>query len=338
MPAGLSNFTLAVDASWLHDGGIARMAREILMRRPPHVRITEIRSDRPNAGMLTPIGLARAVRATKADVVWSPGFIPPLFRSAGKPVSITIHDLTHLHYYSRKHRLYYDVVVRNLLRNVERIFTVSDYTRAEILSWSSFPPDRVIRIYNGVSEAFKPADDARPSSVPYILYVGNRRSYKNVDRLIAAFARSSLPAQGYQLWLTGHDDGSASALAAQLRTNDRIRYLGTISDETLADAYRGARCTAFMSLYEGFGLPVVEAMACGCPVLTSNTTALAEIAGDAALTVDPTSTEAMSAGLDRLANDETFHAKLRDAGLRRAAAFDWDCCADRYWTALAPVR
>ncbi len=342
MTAPPSTFTLAVDSSWMREGGIARMAKEILSRRPPHVRIVEMRSGRPNAGILTPVGLAHAIRATRADAVWSPGFLPPLIRFPGKPVSITVHDLTHLHYYSRVHRLYYDVVVRNLLRNVDRVFTVSDYTQAELSSWAGLPTDRIVRIYNGVSDAFRTAaPDAEGSSSsvasadpPYVLYVGNRRSYKNIDRLIAAFARSSLLAKGYQLWLTGQDDGATSALADKLGVRDRVRYLGFVSDEALADLYRRARITAFLSLYEGFGLPVVEAMACGCPVLTSNTTALAEVAGDAALTVDPSSIDAIVIGLDRLADDTALRDTLRQAGLRRAATFDWDRCAARYWAML----
>lgn len=332
-------FTLAVDASWLHEGGIARMGREILARRPAHVRVVEIRADRPNAGVLTPIGLAHAIRATQADAVWSPGFIPPIARPANTPISITVHDLTHLHYYSRRHRLYYDLVVRPLLRNVDRIFTVSDYTRDELLAWAGIPADRVVRIYNGVSDAFHPDRDGVPGldkTEPYILYVGNRRSYKNIDGLITGFARSSLPAQGYRLWLTGADDGVSSALADQLGIGGRLRYLGHLSDADLARAYRGARLTAFLSLYEGFGLPVVEAMACGCPVLTSDTTSLAEVAGDAALTVDPTSLDAIVRGLNQLASDDTLRGVLRQAGLQRAATFDWDACAAQYWALLAP--
>lgn len=332
-------FTLAVDASWLREGGIARMGREILARRPAHVRVVEMRVDRPNAGILTPIDFARAIRTTQADAVWSPGFLPPVVRSANTPISITVHDLTHLHYYSRRHRLYYDLVVRPLLRNVDRIFTVSDYTRDELLAWADIPADRVVRIYNGVSDAFHPVPYGGPAlekTEPYILYVGNRRSYKNIDGLITAFAYSSLPARGYRLWLTGADDGVSSALAAQLGIGDRLRYLGHLSDADLAGAYRGARMTAFLSLYEGFGLPVVEAMACGCPVITSETTSLVEVAGDAALTVDPTSLDAIVSGLNRLATDDTLRGVLQQAGLQRAATFDWDTCAAQYWSLLAP--
>ncbi|TXC72019.1 glycosyltransferase family 4 protein [Sphingomonas ginsenosidivorax] len=331
-------FTLAVDASWLREGGIARMGREILARRPAHVRVVEMRVDRPNAGILTPIGFARAIRATQADAVWSPGFFPPVVRSAKTPISITVHDLTHLHYYSLRHRLYYDLVVRPLLRNVDRIFTVSDYTRDELLAWTDFPADRVVRIYNGVSNAFYPVSNGETAlkrTERYILYVGNRRSYKNIDGLITAFAHSLLPARGYRLWLTGVDDGVSSVRAAQLGIGDRLRYLGHLSDTDLADAYRGARMTAFLSLYEGFGLPVVEAMACGCPVITSDTTSLAEIAGDAALTVDPTSLDAIVCGLNRLATDDILRGALQQAGLRRAATFDWDACAAQYWALLA---
>lgn len=334
MTASIPRLTVAVDASWLHDGGIGRMANEILGRRPAHVDVVKIRRNSANAGLLTPIDLALKARSVNADVIWSPGFMPPLSRIIGKRCYITIHDLAHLHHYSRKHRLYYNLLIRNLLPNVDRIFTVSDYTRNEIIRWAGIDGRRVIRIYNGVSDAFRPDGPSAQADMPYVLYVGNRRSYKNINRMIIAFARSGLVAKGYRLWLTGDDDGDSSACAASEGVGDRLRYLGKVSDADLAAAYRGARALVFLSLYEGFGLPVVEAMACGCPVLTSNTTALAEVAGDAAMTVDPLSVDAIATALDRLCLDETLREGLRAAGLTRTAQFNWDQCAARYWQVL----
>jgi glycosyltransferase involved in cell wall biosynthesis len=327
--------TVAIDASWLRDGGIARMATEIIARAPEHVRVLEIRRDSRNAGLLTPVDLAIEARRTCADIIWSPGFMPPVIGAPGKRICITIHDLAHLHHYSIAHRVYYDVLIRKLLQNVDRIFTVSDYTRNEILAWAPIDASRVIRIYNGVSNVFRLAtrnDTARP---PYVLYAGNRRGYKNIERMISAFARSRFAAQGGELWLTGARDAVSSHHAARHGVTDRVHYLGTLSDAELAQAYADARALMFVSLYEGFGLPVVEAMAAGCPVLTSNTTALAEIAGNAALTVDPTSTEAIADGLDRLCTDDALRNRLCAAGLRRAADFHWDRCAAGYWQAIA---
>jgi glycosyltransferase involved in cell wall biosynthesis len=333
---------VAIDASWLRDGGIARMAHEIIARRPDGVDVVEIRADGANAGFFTPIDLAARARAVRADAIWSPGFMPPALRVPGKHVSITLHDLAHLHHYSAKHRIYYNQIIRRLLGNVDRIFTVSDYTRSELVRWAGIDADRIVRVYNGVSEAFVPASDpALPSSAdtaPYVLYVGNRRSYKNIDRLIAAFAGSGLVDRGYQLWLTGDDDGASSATATRHGIRERMRYLGRISDTALADVYRRAQALAFLSLYEGFGLPLVEAMACGCPVLTASTTALGEVAGEAALTVDPLSIEAIAQGLVRICDDDALRGVLRSAGLARAAAFRWDTAAARYWQVLTEAR
>lgn len=337
MAAGTPDTTVAIDASWLREGGIARMAGEVLARKPAGVRIVELRRDGRNAGFLTPADLALKARAVKADAIWSPGFMPPLFRVPGKRVCITIHDLAHLYHYSRKHRLYYDLVIRRLLGNVDRIFTVSDHARNEIVHWAGVDEGRVVRIHNGVSDAFRADGHASSDEPPFILYVGNRRTYKNIDRLIAAFARSDLPGRGYQLRLTGEDDGCSSATAAREGVGDRVRYLGNLSDAALADAYRSARALAFVSLYEGFGLPVVEAMACGCPVLTSNTTALAEVAGRAALTVDPRSVEDITDGLNRICLDESLRGVLRSAGLARSSHFAWDATARRYWQTLMDV-
>lgn len=329
--------TVAVDASWLHDGGIGRMAQEILRRKPDHVDIVEIRGDRANAGMLTPVHLAFKARAVRADAIWSPGFMPPLLPLPGKRCCITIHDLAHLHHYGRKHRIYYDLIIRTLLRNVDLIFTVSDFTRREIIRWAGVDEVRVVRIYNGVSDVFGIGAAPAAPAAPYVLYVGNRRSYKNLDRLIAAFARSSLVEKGYELWLTGKADPASQTSAAAAGIAERVRYLGHVSDTALAEAYRGARALAFVSLYEGFGLPVVEAMACGCPVLTSDSTALAEVAGDAGLTIDAQSIDAIAVGLDRIALDEPLRAQLRDAGLRRAGSFDWRDCAAAYWRRITDI-
>lgn len=310
------------------------MAREILARRPAHVRVLELRGDRANAGVLTPIDLGRQARSVVADAVWSPGFLPPLFRVAGKRFAITIHDLAHLHHYSVAHRIYYRAVIRPLLRNVDCIFTVSEFTRREIASWAPESEGKIVCVYNGVSDTFQVAGSVRHVDIPYVLYVGNRRSYKNVQRLITAFAKSSLRSYGYQLWLTGHDDTDLSGWAVREGVGDRVRFLGQTSDDELAAIYRGARALAFMSLYEGFGLPVVEAMACGCPVLTSNTTALSEVAGLAALQVDPLSIGAMARGLEQICFDERMRAGLVAAGLQRAREFDWDVAALIYWSSL----
>ncbi|HEX8553567.1 MAG TPA: glycosyltransferase family 1 protein [Sphingomonas sp.] len=338
--AGSTDRVVAVDASWLRQGGIARMAGEILARAPAGVRVVRLRADRPNAGLLTPLDLARAARGAQAEIIWSPGFMPPLFRAPGKRLCITVHDLAHLHHYSPAHRLYYDLLIRRLLRNVDRIFTVSDHARGEIIRWSGVDPQRVVRVYNGVSEAFggepgAPGPGRAPSDVPrYLLYVGNRRAYKNLDRLIAAFARSGLAARGYQLWLTGALDDHIAAVAARAGVGEALRYLGDVPDAALAQLYRGAQALVFVSLYEGFGLPVVEAMASGCPVLTSNTTALAEVAGDAALLVDPCSVDGIAGGMNRICLDDPLRARLARAGLARSTRFSWDAAAARYWQTL----
>lgn len=322
--------TVAVDASWLGEGGIGRMAHEIIIRAPNHVRVLEMRSGRRNAGPLTPLDLAVQARRIDADVVWSPGFMPPAFRVPKKRVFITIHDLTHLHHYSISHRIYYHLLIRRLLRNVDCVFTVSEFTRREILSWAPIVPN-VVRIYNGVSPTFGPSPKYVAADPPYVLYVGNRRTYKNIERMMSAFARSNFAARGGELWLTGPEDSATSHTAARAGVADRVRYLGTLSDAELAAAYSGARALLLPSLYEGFGLPLVEAMATGCPVLTSNSTALAEIGGSAALTVDPRSTDSIADGIDSLCFDASLRQRLRAAGFKRAADFNWDQCAARYW-------
>jgi glycosyltransferase involved in cell wall biosynthesis len=309
------------------------MAQEVVRRKPVEIELSGLRQGLRNAGMLTPAGLAFSIRDSGAKKFWSPGFMPPLFRS-GVATAVTVHDLTHLHYYGKKHRFYYDAIILPLLRRLDVIFTVSDYTKGEIEEWSGINPDRILRIYNGVDQSFNVEGDKANVGRPYILYSGNRRGYKNVRRLMVAFARSGLARNGWMLGLTGSPDPEFVQLSSALGIEEDVHYFGFVKDEDLPSVYRGASCLAFVSLYEGFGLPILEAMACGTPVLTSSTSSMPEVAGNAALIVDPTDESQISAALQSICLDQATRACLVAAGLERAAQFSWDAAAQTYWRAI----
>lgn len=327
--------SVAVDAFWLDDGGIGRMANEIIQRADPGIGIEKVRCAGAKLSPLSPITLARGIAKASSDIVWSPGFIPPAWGFPNKKVAITIHDLGHIDQYSSAHTFYYNYIMRPLLKNVDLIFTVSEFSRTELIKWApNYPQDRIVSIYNGVSDAFTLEGPVSEPGYPYVIYVGNRRLHKNLERAIHAFAQSGLPGKGYKFLLTGQPDDQLAGWIAAAGVRDSIEFVGSVTDEHLASLYRGARALIFVSLYEGFGLPLVEAMACGCPSVTANTTALNEVGGDAAVKVDPESIAAIAAGMDQLCLNDDVHRACVDHGLVRAKGFRWEDTAEAYWKHL----
>ena len=301
--------TIHYDPRWSGPHGIGRFSDEVTTRLTG-ARALPLRV--PRLSLLDPPATTLAALRLRDGVYFTPGFNPPL-RSA-VPVVFCIHDLIHLRFAgesSALRRAYYGLVVGPAAQRAARILTVSEYSRREILEWTGLNSERVEVVGNGVSDAFRPDGPRHQPGYPYFLQVGRRASHKNLERLAAAHATSRC---GREV---------------------RLLYADDLDDAQLAAHYRGAVALVFPSLYEGFGLPVVEAMACGTPVLTSNLTALPETVGEGnALMVDPLSVEAIASGLDRLADDAALRADLRQRGLQRAAEFSWDRVAEKTVNAL----
>jgi glycosyltransferase involved in cell wall biosynthesis len=310
------------DARWSGPHGIGRFADEVIARLPD-ARPLAIGARR--LSLLDPLATALAALRLREGVYFTPGFNPPP-RSA-VPVVFCIHDLIHLRFPAEStplRRAYYRFVVAPAARRAARILTVSEFSRREILEWTGLPDERVAVAGNGVSAAFTPDGPRHAPGYPYFLYVGRREPHKNLPGLFAAFAASRCRADT-RLILTDDADSATLDLARRHGIAERIAFAGTLDDAQLAAHYRGALALATPSFYEGFGLPMVEAMACGTPVLASNVTALPEIAGEGnALFIDPLSVDAIAAGLDRLASDDARRAELRSRALERAADFSWD--------------
>jgi glycosyltransferase involved in cell wall biosynthesis len=208
-------------------------------------------------------------------------------------------------------------------RKAFRVLTVSEYSRQRIVTWAGIDPDRVINVGNGVDERYCVDVTPYQPGFPYLLNVGNRKAHKNEVRVLEAFARANID-PAIHLIFTGHANDALLALSRRLGVEDRVVFAGRVAEAELPQLYRGALMLVFPSLYEGFGLPVIEAMACGAPVLTANTTSLPEVAGNAALLVDPLSVEQIAAGVERLCVDDVLRDALRQKGLKRAAQFSWD--------------
>lgn len=315
--------------------GIGVVLEEVLRRRPDTARVVSLMEGGGLGSPLSPLKIAARLprRVAPEDVFWSPGFMPPAWSSM--PMVVTVHDLIHLKYYTRYHRAYYDVILRRLYRRCEGIICVSDFTRSEFLDWSGMPESRVHTVYNGVSPEFFSAGGSSPYDFPYVLYMGNRRKYKNVERLIRAFSISTLPRDGFRLVLSGDADPELVSIARQGGVEEGLVFAGNVPQRDVPTLYAGASIVAMVSLSEGFGLPVLEAMASGVPVVTSNVSSLPEVAGGAAQLVDPFSIESICKGLETLAYSEEERERCRAQGLARARMFNWDATARKVWDLLA---
>ena len=230
------------------------------------------------------------------------------------PLVVTFHDLAVLRYpetFNRWTRTYSRLALPRIVRAARRMIAVSEFTRRELLELLDVPEEKVRTIPNAVGPPFEPVGDAAPGE--YVLAVSTLEPRKNLPHLVEAYRRAHL--DGLPLLVAG-----SSGWGGVRVNGDGVRWLGEVQDEELARLYRGARCVAYVSLYEGFGLPVLEAMACGAPVVASRVAAAEEVAGDAAVLVDPHDPESIAAGLTEAIDRRE---ELRDRGLERARAFDW---------------
>ena len=351
---------IAIDARKLRDFGIGTYLRNILMELSRLDRDTEYvvlcRPDDMGSGDVLgqnfrmvpetaptysvaeqfkiPLSLAReGVR-----LVHEPHYVlPPLIRCRSV---VTIHDCIHLMFPQYlPNRLAY-VYARGSMwsaaRKANKILTVSDASKRDILRFFNVAPEKVVVIHNAIDERFmSPADPERMDLVrqryqldhPFVLYVGNIKPHKNIERLIDAFGRArTLGPDNLKLIIIGDEISKYPGLRQSVhkhKLDKHVRFLGFQPMETLAAFYRLARVFVFPSLYEGFGLPPLEAMACGAPVVTSNVSSLPEVAGGAALLVDPYDEEAIAAGIVRAVTDEALRADLIARGRERARSFSW---------------
>jgi glycosyltransferase involved in cell wall biosynthesis len=266
----------------------------------------------------------------KNSVVFSPGYNGPL--SMIRPFVFTLHDLNHIDVPANGSilkRLYYRLVIKRACQAASRVLTVSEFSRNRIADWSGVAADKIVNIGNGVDPLYQPKGPCYQAGHPYLLVVGSsRKPHKNDVRLIEAFSRAGIDTS-VKLLLTGAPTKELEDVAKRCGVDSRIRFLGCVKTEELPPLYRGALALLFPSLYEGFGLPIVEAMACGTPVLTSACTGTEEVAADAAVTIDPYSTEKIAEGIKKITEDSDLRVELKLKGLERAAIFNWDKVADR---------
>jgi glycosyltransferase involved in cell wall biosynthesis len=269
--------------------------------------------------------------------------IPPLARARAV---VTIHDIIHVLYPqflpSRAALVYARVMIRRALRRADRIITVSYNSKRDLVDYFGIPPARVDVIYNGVAERFRPdlvaSERDRVARLyglprPYLLFLGGEKPHKNMRNVLRAFAEARRAKPLPQaLVLAGpmpKNRSRVEALISALDLAGSVHRTGVVPEEDLPGLFAGADAFLYPTLYEGFGLPVAEAMACGVPVLTSSTSALQEIAGGYAYLVDPMDVDAIARGIVDLATDSGRRAEFAGLGLRRAADFSWDHAAEQ---------
>ncbi len=274
-----------------------------------------------------------------ASLLHAPAFVAPLI--APCPTVITVHDLSFMRYpqfFQRSKRLYLRTMTPLASRRAAAIIAGSDFARREIVSVLGVPLERVHVVPYGLSPRFRPlpteevARFRRRQGLPeqFILYLGTLEPRKNLPRLIRAFAR--LRMKDVHLVLAGGKGWFYQTVfdeVARLGLQERVHFPGFIPADTQALWYNAATVFAYLSTYEGFGLPVLESLACGVPAVTSNGTSLPEAAGGGALLISPNDEEAIAEALSRLLRDEDLRRTLRERGLTHAAQFSWAHTAHR---------
>jgi glycosyltransferase involved in cell wall biosynthesis len=296
--------------------------------------------------------LPAQIRRLRPDVAWFPNYLAP-FAPVG-PYAVTVHDLAvflHAETFTWQKRILQRSAIPFLVRHAAAVLTPSEATRRDLLALvPDLNPQRVVAIHLAPPDFLRRTPDSATVRrvrdelrLPerYVLAVGTLEPRKNLPRLLDAFAQAAAGHPGVGLVVAGgkgwRDEGIRKALQAS-PVRDRIHSVGYVSREALGVLYGQADVMAYPSLYEGFGLPVVEAMAAGAPVLTSRGSSLDEVALDAAVVVDPLSVDAIATGLDQLLRDATLRSDLRNKGDRRVQELSWRKTAERTRAALLRVK
>ena len=312
----------------------------------PSLPYYEMYRGRPNVS-LRPLAARHALaripalglktRADRVDVLHVQYVAPPVH--AGRLV-VSVHDLSFIRtprFFSAGQRMYLRTLVPLSLRKASRIITISEYSRRDIQDWRPGAAAKINVTPLAAASRFMPVEDRRRQkdvadrlgfSGPYLLYVGRLDPRKNLVALIQAFAevkkKDGIP---HRLVIAGGQGTVPASLLEAVRTaglGDRVAFPGFVSDELLPAVYSQAEVFICPSLYEGFGLPVLEAMACGCPVVCAGTSALPEVAGSAGLLVDPLRPGGWSEAILRLLADKALREKMRKSGLRQSKKFSWE--------------
>lgn len=282
--------------------------------------------------------IPRRLRGLNVSLYHSPYYLMPY--APRMPALVTVHDLIPLlypRYFSLRQRLIFAVTMGLAIRRSRQVIAVSQATANDLVHLLGISPEAIVIIPEAADPVFAPQPAVEIERIQqnytlpdgYVLYFGSNKPHKNLVRLIRAWEK--LQPQPMPLVIAGVWDERYPTAKQEImsrKIEDSVRFLGPIPDDAVPALFAGATVFVFPSEYEGFGLPVLEAMACGTPVACSDTSSLPNVAGDAARLFDPTDIDAIADALGELLADATLRSRLRDRGFARASAFSWNRAAE----------
>ena len=320
--------SIAIDLRWLGDTGIGRYTRELIERAP--VKIIGLDCGVGLFHPLSPLKLSSAIQKSKCSAFFATGTSMPIYCAA--PLILTVHDMIPIDCPTERQLakvIYYKTLVNYWLRRSILTFSDSNFSaqRVKDLLW---PLAKIQVIPLAASSVFQ--ENATHSSPnPYLLYVGNCKPHKNVGALLQILAQLSADFPLITLKMTGSGDPDFLQLAEKARLTLRVEFIGKKTDQELAEYYSGATALILPSFYEGFGLPVLEAMASGCPVVSSNRTSLPEVGGGAAMYFDPENISQAVSHIKHILLDDSYRTKCKQEGMAHAQNFSWERAAGETW-------
>ncbi|NDV96114.1 glycosyltransferase family 1 protein [Dysgonomonas sp. 521] len=283
------------------------------------------------------LGFNKAVKDYSLDILHT-NYLTSIYKTRAKKI-ITVHDIlfkSHSHFFPRKLSLGVNIFTTRSFKQADHIIAVSNYTKEQLIKYYPFTQDKITVIYEAASPDYFQLDTKTVKETlyanyylekPYILFVGRLAPIKNIESLIDFYTKTSL-SKDFDLVIVGKYDISFpnTKLEKIIENTNSIHHLSNIENTTLNYLYNGASLLYFVSQGEGFGLPILEAMSAGCPVITSNTTACNEIAGDAALKADPNNKDEIFNRLDFFLRNESKREEYKEKGLKHVKEFSWKKC------------
>ena len=287
--------------------------------------------------------LKRAMKKYQINLLWSPDG----FCSMGSkvPQIATIHDLNFEHYPKDLPWLvsiYFRTFFSKFARKAQHILTVSNFSKKDIVDTYGISSEKISVVYNGISDEYRvlSTEEIRATrnefskNKAYFLFVGSLHPRKNVKRLVEAFSAFSLTNSEIDLVIVGNAMWKQEGFNLTTETKQRIHFLGHLSTSELSRVTGAAFALSYVPYFEGFGIPLVEAIRCGVPIISADTSCLPEIAGDAAIYCDPFSINDITNKMIQLAEDSALHSSLSEKAKERSSQFSWDLAANQVWEAL----
>ena len=327
--------------------GVQRYTRELLQRAPEGV--TEISPPYPLSGAAGHLWEQCVLPLHSRDrTLWSPGNTGPL---AVRNQVLTIHDLAtidHPEWFSRRFATWYNFLLPKLVQRVVHVITISHFTKQRLIERCAVSEDRISVIPNGIVKSFAPQDTStvrrmreqlKIPSEHYVLATGSLDPRKNLERQLSIWRRIQNDVPN-DLWLVLFGETASSGIFRHTHPHDlpaRVHVAGHVPDDVIPSLYAGALVFLYPSMYEGFGLPVLEAMASGTPVITSNVSAIPEVAGDSAMCINPYNEDDIVSALLTIIGDASLRATLSEKGRKRSEQFSWEKSAHMTFEVLKSV-